>query len=1240
MSWFTQREKKEASKLEQQSNAATEGDYTTNWNNANNTGIIYKDEVFESIPFTRQRVVKADDQVDPPDEKSYIDPAAGPDVDFDNSPRPYTPRTPRFNKTPSYSSSNPVNHLMFDSDFESGNLSTACRVYGRSKLMQGHRCMCASNVPFIGVEERNCTPQIVDQEYDLQLSYDLHTTGNIQWYYFSASTPPSLSGNERHDAGGNKASSGTSTGPRNTPRLPGETSTSPPPPLGFHPSSISPITYPLTVRFNIVNMMKTDALYNYGMKPAVYSERENSSSTTRNGSSNGNGNYNECPPNKGWKHAGDCVCYFKNSRSYMKKRKEKMSRAKYYTLSFTYTFEGPDTVYFAHCFPYTYTKLEHYLSSLESDRRVATFLRRKLLCYTLANNRCDLLTITSPSSSHSDMMRRPVIAVSARVHPGETNSSYMMEGFLDFLTSIDPVAQLLRDSFVFKVVPMLNPDGVIHGNYRCSLAGVDLNRKYNHPDPLLHPTIFSMKNLLMGCQKDRGILLYTDLHGHSQNKNTFLYGCDPLQSNIRRVTEGVNKLTSAELTNYSIFPRIFPKVLVSTSNLFASDKALSMSVLRSGTIKHSGNPVKPRPSQSLGQFSYKDCSLKVQKSKAGTGRVVSWCDVGINAAYTVEISFCGSGNNRERKLIKSYAQQRSKNLNSGNEEVILVNEKLRGILKTYQTEKHYSQECLRDLGSQLCLAIASYCNLGSTAKDGADKGKQDKLQQQQSDEVDNDDLSVGNDSKSNNGDEEDEAQDLALELPHLHEIDAAEDLHLPFLLPSVISDKLISVLAEEDSSAQYGGSTYITDDSGRTQSNSRIEAEVALRKCIRVVGGAERAPQSNNTETTNKPTILPSEPTRDNKKSTKSSAKGNKKRKNKPDEDTPVYHFSLSYAADEGDDSSRDDDDIEDVGSDSDPSGDEATPHTLSLSKPFMKLSSSLKNGLRGKQKGGKGGKKRRLKKRKDKSEHSGDRPRGRSSPAPHRVAIAESALLQKNNSTAYNQTISTSARRSTSIRIQRLSMDPTGKRVVQSYHSFQDLSSTEVAKPSLQVTSLTAQASNLSKSNSFHQVTSSQSLPSSRPTMRVAKPRNILTPDPFASESPREKVDGVHPSYQPATSVMDAVRQYKASVRSPPLSPPRERVSSTGSGGGSEIGIASKVSSRDRERVVFSQLPPPRSPSVSSPHDKVPVFPRPSSSPNSSPKKHALMSSSSKKLLMRSSELETLQRLANMDLGGDSSYL
>ena len=52
----------------------------------------------------------------------------------------------------------------------------------------------------------------------------------------------------------------------------------------------------------------------------------------------------------------------------------------------------------------------------------------------------------------------------------------MMKGLLDFLTSNHSDAKLLREMFVFKVVPMLNPDGVIIGNYRCSLAGRDLNR--------------------------------------------------------------------------------------------------------------------------------------------------------------------------------------------------------------------------------------------------------------------------------------------------------------------------------------------------------------------------------------------------------------------------------------------------------------------------------------------------------------------------------------------------------------------------------------------------------------------------------------------------------------------------------------------------------------------------------------------------------------------------------------------
>ena len=62
------------------------------------------------------------------------------------------------------------------------------------------------------------------------------------------------------------------------------------------------------------------------------------------------------------------------------------------------------------------------------------------------------------------------------MHPGESNASFIMEGIIDFVMSDAPEAKILRDKYVFKIVPMLNPDGVIVGNYRCSLGGYDLNR--------------------------------------------------------------------------------------------------------------------------------------------------------------------------------------------------------------------------------------------------------------------------------------------------------------------------------------------------------------------------------------------------------------------------------------------------------------------------------------------------------------------------------------------------------------------------------------------------------------------------------------------------------------------------------------------------------------------------------------------------------------------------------------------
>lgn len=50
--------------------------------------------------------------------------------------------------------------------------------------------------------------------------------------------------------------------------------------------------------------------------------------------------------------------------------------------------------------------------------------------------------------------------------------------------------------FIFKIIPMINPDGVIVGNYRCSLIGRDLNRSYNSNVATAYPPVYHIRKLV------------------------------------------------------------------------------------------------------------------------------------------------------------------------------------------------------------------------------------------------------------------------------------------------------------------------------------------------------------------------------------------------------------------------------------------------------------------------------------------------------------------------------------------------------------------------------------------------------------------------------------------------------------------------------------------------------------------------------------------------------------------------
>lgn len=201
-----------------------------------------------------------------------------------------------------------------------------------------------------------------------------------------------------------------------------------------------------------------------------------------------------------------------------------------FILSFLYRFPEfrGSTTYFAFCYPWSYTESQDCFQEL--DKRFSNcknithnsepnsiYYHRELLCYSLDKQRIDLVTITSchgiidENEPYFDTNLFPekeprckkfkgkkVFVLSSRVHPGETPASIVFNGFLEFiLREHDARAQALRKNFVFKLIPMLNPDGVSRGHYRTDQRGVNLNRLYLDPSIEYHPSIYGTKSVLV-----------------------------------------------------------------------------------------------------------------------------------------------------------------------------------------------------------------------------------------------------------------------------------------------------------------------------------------------------------------------------------------------------------------------------------------------------------------------------------------------------------------------------------------------------------------------------------------------------------------------------------------------------------------------------------------------------------------------------------------------------------------------
>jgi hypothetical protein len=78
--------------------------------------------------------------------------------------------------------------------------------------------------------------------------------------------------------------------------------------------------------------------------------------------------------------------------------------------------------------------------------------------------------------------------------------------------------------YSFKIVPILNPDGVSRGYFRLDTYNHNLNRFYMSPDPKWQPTIYGAKEALVQQHRNGQLYIYLDLHGHAVKKGCFIFG--------------------------------------------------------------------------------------------------------------------------------------------------------------------------------------------------------------------------------------------------------------------------------------------------------------------------------------------------------------------------------------------------------------------------------------------------------------------------------------------------------------------------------------------------------------------------------------------------------------------------------------------------------------------------------------------------------------------------------------------
>lgn len=224
---------------------------------------------------------------------------------------------------------------------------------------------------------------------------------------------------------------------------------------------------------------------------------------------------------KGIYRGGPHLIYTKGTKpvySYDQKNWARINDVHYNSKLHALTFRNlftQDSVWIAYAHPFSYAQGLALIDAVSRKQ----FLTIETLGVTQQGRNIHLLTVTDAAIPDAG---KKVVFITTLQHAGEYCGGYVVSGLLDFLLSDDQNAAIARKTTVYKIIPMMNPDGIFHGITRFNANYEDLNQEWDDDftDTIhlpVEPEVAGVKKWIRDWRRSgRQIDLGLDIHSQGQ----------------------------------------------------------------------------------------------------------------------------------------------------------------------------------------------------------------------------------------------------------------------------------------------------------------------------------------------------------------------------------------------------------------------------------------------------------------------------------------------------------------------------------------------------------------------------------------------------------------------------------------------------------------------------------------------------------------------------------------------------